>query len=92
MDVKLGESSGVDAPRKKITFFTPAAFRGFLGVRGCAHGLRDRTRKFCCSIRKLDISSDITFSAGRINPTDMSRLILGVGILDNARTEAGPPP
>src|SRR5262249_12092342 len=31
-----GKSSGVDAPRKKITFLAPAAFRGFLGVRGCA--------------------------------------------------------
>jgi len=36
MDVKLGEPSGVDAPRKKITFLAPAAFRGFLWVRGCA--------------------------------------------------------
>jgi hypothetical protein len=32
------KSSGVDAPRKKITFFGPAAFRGFLGIRGCAPG------------------------------------------------------
>jgi hypothetical protein len=77
MDVKLGESSGVDAPRKKITFFAPAAFRGFLGVRGCAPGFpffvspRDRTGMFSCPFRKLDISSTITFSAGRINPADM---------------------
>jgi hypothetical protein len=33
-----GKSSGVDAPRKKITFFSPPAFRGFRGVRGCAPG------------------------------------------------------
>ena len=32
-----GKSSGVDAPRKKITFLAPTPFRGFLGVRGSAH-------------------------------------------------------
>jgi len=63
MDVKLGEPSGVDAPRKKITFLAPAAFRGFLGVRGCAPEFPfffspwDRTGMLYCAFRKLEISS-----------------------------------
>ena len=36
--LKLKKSSGVEAPRNKISFLAPHPLQGFLGVRGCAPG------------------------------------------------------
>jgi hypothetical protein len=42
------KSSGVDAPSNKSSFFGPPAFRGFLGIRGCAPGFPFFLVPPCC--------------------------------------------
>jgi hypothetical protein len=56
-----GRSSGCNAPA--------ALFHSKIGTELLVP--RHRTEMFCGPFRKLDISSTITFSAGRVNPADI---------------------
>ena len=70
--VSLFETSGVDAPRNKSSFFSPPASGGFLGVRGCA-----REFPFFVSLSDWDVLLSLDYY-----------LFRRIGILDTARTEA----